>query len=204
MMDAHLAYTRETIDFTAMERTSPKYKVILDLGVITIITVVTIVLAHTKGSLLIHYFSNYPWLCSFVAGIFLVSIFTAVPATAALGTLSLHFSLPVVALCSALGSALGDLGIFSFFKSAIANELRFLATGLHADERFKRFAGTHYRAWIIFIGIVLWILPIPDEIPLAILGISKTNTRLFIVLSLFINFCTALSIGLVARAFLLK
>lgn len=176
-------------------------KILRDTIIITFSLILTILLARDQNVILFFQnFSRYPWLGAFVAGIFLVSQFTAIPATVVLAGLSLHSSLPVIALSAAFGSAVGDIGIFSFFKTTIVDDLRYLFGKFHLEKYVYRIYNGRYRVVLIVLGVLLWILPLPDEIPLAILGVTKTNNKLFLLLSLVINFCTAAIIWLVARA----
>lgn len=180
---------------------SQSLKILRDVAIILFSLIFTIFLARNQDVIpFFEHLTRYPWLSSFVAGIFLVSQFTAIPATAILTGLSLKSPLPIVAISAALGSALGDVGIFSFFKTTIVDDLRYLADKLGIRNYLQRVNNGRYRVVLRIIGIILWVMPLPDELPLAILGVTKTNNKLFVFLSLFINFCTVSGIWLVARA----
>ncbi len=178
------------------------FQIVRDIVIIICSLVLTVILARSNFvSVFFHFLLNYPAISSFFAGIFLVSFFTVIPATVILAGLSMHSTWLVVALSAAVGSALGDLGIFSFFKSTIVEDLRYLSEKFNLDQYFKRVSTGRYRIMLIIIGVILWVLPLPDEFPLAILGITKTNNKFFVALSLFINFCTISGIWIVAQSF---
>ena len=95
----------------------------------------------------------------------------------------------------AIGSVIGDLIIFRFVRDRISDD--FIA--LFQQVKIKRLVHIlHleiFRFLTPFIGALLVASPLPDEIGLAMMGISKIKTRYFIPISYFLNFIGILLIG---------
>jgi len=138
---------------------------------------------------------------SFIAGLFFTSVFTTAPAIVFLGELAQEGNLLMVALVGALGAVLGDYLLFAFVRDRVSEDAAFLLKG----PRFKRvvrvFKRRHFRRVLPILGALIIASPFPDELGLALLGISKMNTRSFFVLSYAMNAGGIIVIGLVARAF---
>jgi len=138
---------------------------------------------------------------SFIAGIFFTSIFTTVPATAVLIELSLINPPVLVALFGAIGSLLGDFLILKFMRDRLSVSLVHFV-GIERNERFKKIFKLRYFRWILgFIGALVVASPLPDELGLALMGFSQMKNKVFVPLSLSLNFVGILAISLIARGF---
>ena len=131
----------------------------------------------------------------FIAGFFFTSALTIGPAGVALVAFSQSESIFLIALIGAAGGVLGDLIIFRFVRDQITDD--FIA--LFQQMKIKRLAHIlHleiFRFLTPFIGALIVASPLPDEIGLAMMGISKIKTRYFIPISYFLNFAGILLIG---------
>lgn len=131
----------------------------------------------------------------FIAGFFFTSALTIGPAGVALVKLSQTESIFLIAVVGAFGSVIGDLIIFRFVRDRISDD--FIA--LFQQVKIKRWIHIlHleiFRFFTPFIGALLVASPLPDEIGLAMMGISKIKTRYFIPISYFLNFIGILLIG---------
>lgn len=141
---------------------------------------------------------DWSLLGALVAGFFFTSVFTTAPAIVVLGEISQYEPLIPVALIGGLGAVFGDLIIFKFVKDSLTDDLVFLF------KKFSRrqasiFKNTFFRWLMVVAGGIIIASPFPDEIGIALMGFSKTNTRLFMTLSYVFNFLGILAIGLVAR-----
>lgn len=138
---------------------------------------------------------------SFVGGLFFTSALTTAPATIVLGELARANSLLLTAFFGGLGALIGDYIIFRFIKDDLSKPIVYLfkktgLKGLFSAWRIRRFG------WLIsFIGAIIIASPLPDEIGLAMMGLSKIKTAKFIPLSFSLNFLGILIIGLVAKSF---
>ena len=135
---------------------------------------------------------------SFLAGIF-VSIFTAAPATVALAEIAQSNSILLVAVFGGIGALIGDLIIFRFVKNHISEDITYLIN----KSKIKRLASVFSLrsfGWLVpFLGALAVASPLPDEIGLTMMGLSKMKMSLFVPLSFFLNFTGILIIGLIAK-----
>lgn len=143
---------------------------------------------------------EFEYLGIFIAGMFFTSVFTTVPATVVIGEMSTTVNLPGLVFISGLGALFGDFIIFKFFKDSIGEDLEALFT-FHKKKRWKHLFKTKlFKIFITLVGGVIIASPLPDELGLALMGFSKTNTWFFAIISLLCNSAGVLAIALVARA----
>ncbi len=136
-----------------------------------------------------------------ITGIFFVSTFTVAPAAVVLFNLADHLNPFEVAILAGLGSVVGDYIIFRFVKDRIFEELRPLFARLN-DTRISELLHTPYFAWLLpVIGATIIASPLPDELGVGILGISKMKTWQFLILSFFLNAAGIFIIVTLARSF---
>jgi hypothetical protein len=167
-----------------------------DLGIVVLSIVIAIILAKT-GALknLLTSVQEMRIIGSFIAGVFFVSIFTVAPSAVVLTQIAEANSIFTVAFFGGLGALVGDLIIFRFIKNNLSKSLfDFLKSSkenrLHSLFKFK-----FWRMLGPFIGALIIISPLPDELGLMIMGFSKVRTPVFIPLSFFLNFLGILAIG---------
>jgi len=172
-----------------------------DLVLVIFSVFIAIILAKT-GALesLITSTQEMRFVGSFIAGIFFVSIFTAAPATVALGEIAQSNSVIMTAILGGLGALIGDLIIFRFVKGRVSEHFSYLTKVSKAERIVSIFKLKLFR-WIIpFIGALIIASPLPDEIGVAMLGLSKMKNSYFILLSFVLNSAGILIIGLIAKA----
>lgn len=177
-----------------------KNGLIRDLGIIILSVLVAIILAKT-GVLegLIISTQEMRFIGSFIAGIFFVSVFTAAPATVALGEIAQSSSVIIVALIGGFGALVGDLIIFHFVRDRVSGHFSYLVK-ISKTERLAAVFRLKLFRWIIpFIGALIVASPLPDEIGLTMLGLSKIKTSVFVLLSFLLNAIGILAIGLIAQ-----
>ena len=143
--------------------------------------------------------SGFNVVSSFVAGLFWTSVFTISPASIVIAHLSHSVDPFTLAIWGAFGAMLGDLVIFTFIKDVFSEDIR----GAIKGSRFKRFLGhTHFsflRWFGPIIGALVIISPLPDEIGLSLMGISKMKVRYLIPLALILNFIGIYLLALVSQ-----
>ncbi len=133
----------------------------------------------------------------FVAGIFFTSVFTTAPAIVVLAGFLQHHNPILVALLGGFGSTVGDYIIFRFVKDRISEDLKYLLR-ISGKKRIPHIFKTklfHYFA--PFLGAMVIASPLPDEIGVAIFGLSHTNNKFFIAVSFIANTVGILLIGYV-------
>jgi hypothetical protein len=139
---------------------------------------------------------------SFIAGALFTSLFTVAPATVALAEMG-HVASPwLVAAVGAAGAVVGDLFLFMFVRDAVAREAPlFLNNSQRRRIRviFKR----PFLHWLLpTFGALIILSPLPDELGLALMGISRIRTAWFVPISYAMNFLGILAVALVGRAVL--
>ena len=172
-----------------------------DLGIIILSIVIAVILVKT-GALksLLTSTQELKFIGSFVAGIFFVSVFTAAPATVVLAEIAQSNSIFWVAFFGGVGALVGDLVIFRFIKNRLSDDFLYLIKKSKSERLISVFRLRLFRWLIPFVGALIVASPLPDELGLTMMGLSKMKTSLFIPLSFLLNFLGILAIGLIVKA----
>lgn len=137
---------------------------------------------------------------SFIAGLFFTSVFTVAPSTVAFSEITHTEPLFYTVLLGGLGAMIGDLVIFRFIKDSLADDLSKLIKHSPMKRLASVFKLKFFRWFIAFLGALVIASPLPDEIGLAMMGLTKVKTAVFIPLSFALNSLGILVICLVARS----
>jgi len=136
---------------------------------------------------------------AFVAGVLSASFFTAAPAvvlTIELATGSLD---PLMlALIAGIGNAVGDILLLLFFEERIFHELRPLLRRLGFVRKRSRRRKRASPAMLLT-GSFILMTPLPDEVGLALLGISHFPRAFIFIICLALNTLGAAVVVLAAR-----
>lgn len=149
---------------------------------------------------LINQAGNLGYIGAFFAGLFFVSTFTAAPAAVVLFHLADRLHPFEIALLAGAGGVVGDYIIFRFMKDKIFTELRymFLKHGGALRVLFK----SPYFGWLTpILGAILIASPIPDEVGVSMLGLSKMSTRQFLLIAFLLDVIGVFLIVSAARLF---
>ncbi|OGH03021.1 MAG: hypothetical protein A2798_01155 [Candidatus Levybacteria bacterium RIFCSPHIGHO2_01_FULL_37_17] len=128
------------------------------------------------------------YLGAFIAGILFVNVFTV--ATGAIMLLVLAESLnPIeLAVIAGLGAVLGDFLIFKFVKDTLSLEITDIYNHFGGDH-LSKLLHTRYFSWTLpVIGALIIASPLPDEVGVSLLGISKMSTFKFVILAFLLDF----------------
>ncbi len=177
-------------------------RILLDLGIIAASIFVAGFFAQSEliKSIVVANESMY-LLNSFVAGLFFTSVFTTAPAMVALGGLSAIHPPIIVALIGALGALIGDLVIFNFIKGHISEDISYLLSKAKS-RRIKHLFHYRFMRWsLAILGALIIASPLPDELGLTLMGLSKMSTVRFMIISYVFNFIGIIVIGFVVRSF---
>lgn len=174
--------------------------VIRDIGILIISIAIAAILSQS-GYLEKFLTGAHEWkfFGSFFSGIFFVSVFTVAPAGVILFKIAAAGSIWETAFLGALGALLGDYLIFKFIKDSIAEDISWLLQKTKKERLFSVFKLKIFRRLLPFLGAIIIASPLPDEIGLAMLGLSKLKTSLFIPLSFALNFFGILILSLFAK-----
>jgi hypothetical protein len=171
-----------------------------DLGIICLSILIAVILAKT-GAIkeLLTATKEAEIIGSFLAGIFFTSMFTTAPATVALAEIAQSNSILLVAIFGGLGALLGDLIIFRFIKDHISEDITYLINKSKSKRLVSVFHLRSFKWLVPFLGALVVASPLPDEIGLTMMGLSKMKMALFVPLSFLLNSAGILIIGLIAK-----
>jgi hypothetical protein len=142
-------------------------------------------------------FGDYGYIGAFLAGFLFVSSFTVATGALILLVLAERLSPIEIGVVAGLGAVVGDITIFRFVKDNLISEIKPL---------YNRFGGKHltavvhtrYFSWTLpVLGAIIIASPLPDEIGVSLMGLSKMKTYKFLLLSFGLN---AIGITLVIYA----
>lgn len=127
------------------------------------------------------------YLGAFIVGIFFVSTFTVAPAAVILFHLAERLNPIEVALLAGLGAMLGDYIIFRFMRDKVFEELRPLFLKMRTP-RVKIVFKSPYFAWLLpLFGAFIIASPLPDEVGVGMLGLSRIKQWQFFTLAFVLN-----------------
>lgn len=133
------------------------------------------------------------WLASLVAGILYSSVFTVAPATVALVQLASVAPVGEIVVLGGLGAMLGDTIVFHFFQGALATWI-----ARYRRPQFQRWRWRK-RWWWIVVGALIIASPLPDEIGIALMGLTPLQQRWFFPLAFGLNSAGIFIIVLVGK-----
>ena len=140
----------------------------------------------------------YVPLASFVAGFFFTSLFTLAPASIALAALGEFNPHVWVAFWGAAGAVVGDLLLFLFVRDHISDNLEAFFSGRRFAKLRKLFRRP-FLHWLLPVsGALVIASPLPDELGLAMMGISRISMATFVPISYAMNFLGILLVQFVA------
>ncbi len=178
-----------------------KKRVTRDLLLILLSIVTAVLLVQTEGAeRFITLFDGIRHLDTVIAGMFFTSIFTTAPAIALLGELAQQQSIYTVAFFGAIGAVAGDYLLFRFVRDRFSEDVKFLlrrSTWVRIPAVFET---KLFHRILPFLGALIIASPLPDELGLALLGLSNVSDRAFFPISFAFNFLGILLIGWVATS----
>jgi len=152
---------------------------------------------ETLHSYLLH-LGTVGYLGAFLAGMLFVSTFTVATGVIILLVLAETLSPMEIGLVAGLGAVVGDFLIFRFVKDGLAKELKRFYHFFDGKNHFKKVLQSKYFSWTFpVVGAAMIASPLPDEIGISLMGISKLKTYQFLLLSFVLN---AVGIFLVVSA----
>lgn len=123
-----------------------------------------------------------------MAGILFVSTFTVATSALVLLTLAETLSPIEIGLIAGVGAVVGDLLIFSLIKDNLANEIEDIYNQIDTKQHIKKLFHTKYFSWMLPVfGAAIIASPLPDEMGISLIGLSKMKIANFIFLSYLLN-----------------
>ncbi len=142
---------------------------------------------ETFHSYLLH-LGNLGYFGAFIGGILFVSTFTVATGAVILLVLAESLSPIEIGIIAGLGAVVGDFAIFRLIKDNLAEELKDIYNHIDGNHHFQRVLHTKYFSWTLpVMGAVIIASPLPDEVGVSLMGISKMKTFQFLIISFLLN-----------------
>jgi hypothetical protein len=136
---------------------------------------------------------------SFLSGVFFTSAFTISPASIAIALLSKTTPIFVLAFWGALGAVLGDMILFFFIRDKFADDLQGALIHYH-DKKLTTFFHRKFFHWLTpLVGALVIASPLPDELGITMMGLSKIRTYTLMLISFSMNFLGILLVAFIAH-----
>jgi hypothetical protein len=165
------------------------YALLYDIIIIALGIVVAVILSKLGAiDALVSGLRGYSIMAAFVAGLFFTSTFTIAPASVAIAHLAKEMPVPTLAFWGALGAVCGDLILFFFIRD------RFTVDFMRAIElsRIRHFFHSFHFGFLKWLAPVVGALiiasPLPDELGISLLGMSKVKLAVLVPVSYVMNF----------------
>lgn len=141
------------------------------------------------------------YLGALLAGILFTSSFTVAISIAIFAILAQNIHPLALGLIGGVGSVVGDLVVFKLVRDHMSEELTLLF-GKAGTSYVKQVLKSKYISWTLpVIGAFIIASPLPDELGVSLLGISKMSESKFIAISYTFNALGILMIASVAKVF---
>ena len=164
--------------------------------------VILLILADTPTAhSLIRHIGSYGYFGAFITGIFFTAAFTIAPASGVLFHLAQEYNAFLIALSAGAGGVVGDLLIFRVLKGGIFEEFAPMLKRLRRQHLFALFRSRYFLWSAPFIGALIIASPLPDEIGIGLMGLSKIKQWQFILLTFVLNTTGIFIIVLLAQAY---
>jgi hypothetical protein len=132
-------------------------------------------------------FGNWGYLGAFIGGLLFVSSFTAAIGAVILLILAEKLSPLEIAIIAGFGGAVGDFTIFRFIKDGLLEEIKPLLN-LLGINRVAKLLNNKYLRWTLpIIGAIIIVSPFPDEIGIALMGLSKVKKYEFFIIAFILD-----------------
>ena len=125
---------------------------------------------------------------AFFGGMLFVSTFTVSTGAVLLLVLAERLSPVEIGIFAGIGAVVSDFTIFRFVKNDLLYELEDIYKRFDQKEHMKHVMHSKYFAWSLpVIGAIIIASPLPDEIGVSLLGLSKMKSYKFIIISFLLN-----------------
>lgn len=138
---------------------------------------------------------------AFVGGFLFVSTFTVATAGLVLLILAREMNPLVLALFAGAGALIADLLMFRFMKDGIEGEVETLYKHFGGRHLTHILHSRHFRWSLPVIGAFIIASPLPDDIGVSLMGISKMKTSQFALFSLILNVVGILFLVILGKTF---
>jgi hypothetical protein len=127
---------------------------------------------------------NYGYISAFFAGMLFASTFTIAAGGLILLTLAKTLSPLELIIIGGFGAVTFDFLVFKFVKDKVNSEVTPVFEKFLHRHHFRKILHTKYFGWTLpVVGAFIIASPLPDEIGVSLLGISKMNPIYFLGIS---------------------
>lgn len=136
----------------------------------------------------IFHLGSFGYIGAFIGGIMFISTFTVTIAMALLMLLAESLHPLEIGIIAGIGAVVGDLAIFQFIRNkGLLSEIKHIFTYFGGDK-ISHLIHTKYFCWTLpVIGAIIIASPLPDEMGVSLMGISRMKTYQFIGISFLLN-----------------
>ena len=132
-------------------------------------------------------FGNLGYLGAFLAGMLFVSTFTVSIGSVILLILAENLSAVELGIIAGFGAVTSDFLIFRFVKNNLASEVELIYNHF-GGKHLHHLAHSKYFSWFFPVfGAIIIASPLPDELGVSLMGISKMRSYQFLILSFILN-----------------
>lgn len=130
---------------------------------------------------------SFGYIGIFITGMFFVSVFAAAPATVILLLFAETHPLWQIAVVAGLGTVIGDSILLVLLSKGIDETLAIFPKETGVERSIKLLRHTKYRFLMSVAGALVLATPLPDELGLMLMGISKIKSFPFAILTFVLN-----------------
>ncbi len=168
---------------------------------ITIVTLGFVIAYVLSKNDLFHEFllhlGSLGYIGAFIGGMLFVSTFTVATGALILLVLAEGFSPIEIGVVAGMGAVLGDITIFHIIKDTLQQDITYIYNHF-GGRHLSHVLHTKYFHWTLpVIGALIIASPLPDELGVGLMGISKMSTLRFLIVSFILN---AMGIFLIVSA----
>lgn len=150
------------------------------LALVFAITIAIFILTHPTSHKIIQSLGSLGYIGGFFAGILYISTFTAVPSAAVFLLLADSLNPFFLSFIGGLGAMCGDYIIYKFFQYGSSKTTN--------TDFVKKLKNLSMLRWLtVLLGALIIASPFPDEVGIALIGITRLETQKFLLLSFILN-----------------
>lgn len=142
---------------------------------------------------------GYGYIGAFIAGMLFVSTFGFATGAVTLLVLAENLNIFELGIIAGAGGVFGDFLLFRFVKDRLIDEVAPIYEKIEGNHLHKILHTKHFRWMFPVIGAVIMASPLPDELGVSLMGISKIKTWKFLVLAFILDFTSVILILLASN-----
>ena len=155
---------------------------------ITLVASTYFIFKKSSLHLYVNHIGNLGYVGAFMGGFFYISSYTITFGALILILLSEKMGIWDLTLFAGLGEIMGDVIMFFIMRKTLKTEMDFTSKQLRHIP-FKKFLSSPYMKWFLpVIGAIVIASPLPDELGIALMGISRIPFFQFMLIVGFLDY----------------